>query len=218
MSLQRYGAGRGDEDIPAWLLGQGAAQGENCLCGTHSRASPSPRSHLCYNPPQHPWVPCFHRHSPLPGCWVTGESICRKDPLQSQQWKHSVPPIYPHPSHYLLPCLAVPRDPVVCRRCRRLNTTVTSLSILSFLSFFFSQKSPSCRSHSLPLSGLFLMYPFGNRADRAEHGDFGTQRQSISINRADGITMLAPSHSFLNKAKHQPGLLATMGQLAGTCL
>lgn len=62
--------------------------------------------------------------------------------------------------------------------------------------FLFSQKSPSCLSHSLPLSGLFLMYPFGNRAEGAEYGDWHSE-QCISINRAEGITMLALTLSRL---------------------
>ena len=56
---------------------------------------------------------------------------------------------------------------------------------------FFLQKSPSHPSRSLPFSELFLLYPFGDGADRAKHGDFGIQRQSVSTSGADGITILA---------------------------
>lgn len=150
-AIRRWQRGWG---VPAWLLGRGGRQGEISPCGTHSRASPLPRSHLCYNPPQHPWVPCICKHSLFLACWVLGEYVGKTHCRASSG--NSDPPTHPYPSHNLLapvmPCS--PRRPSgrALGWCRRLRTTVTSLSFLSFLSFFFPRNHlPACHTPCLPL-------------------------------------------------------------------
>lgn len=74
--------------------------------------------------------------------------------------------------------------------CTLLSHPFVPLLSVLILSLFL-QKSPSCPSLSLLLSGLFLLYPFGDRAAGAKRGDFSVQRQTTSINGADGIIILA---------------------------
>lgn len=152
MSLQRYSTARGDGDIPAWLLGQGGRQGGICSCGTHSRASPSPRSHMCYSPPQHPWVPCIRRHSLFPGCWVLGEYVGKPHCRLSSGKAVSHPPISSQPQSPGS-CDALKSHETQWQSAglvQRLCTTVTSLSFLSFLSFFFPRNHlPACHTPCL---------------------------------------------------------------------